>query len=197
MRRQQPQKLRRCQVWRNSWEAYRLLSLTLCKGCHFLIALVFRIVALSPLDELQCQVGCQKTFVLKAVDARAAVNLAVFPVLSDHFPVTEETPREEKECVFVQYVHLPPAVYLLWMWGRLLLTMETIISAITYPITVKPVHVLCVRTSWRDRNMENENCALHKWKSVCVCGKPLVHHFSCDYHCTFCNQPAASLLLFK
>lgn len=117
MRCQQPQKLRSCQVRRNSWETYRLLSLTLCKGCHFLIALVFCIVALRPRDELQCKVACQKTFVLKAVDARAAVNLAVFPVLSDHFPVMEEMPCKEKECVFVQYVHLPPAVYLLWMWA--------------------------------------------------------------------------------
>lgn len=81
--------------------------------------------------------------------------------------------------------------------GRLLLTMETIISAITYPVTVKPVHVLRVRASWRDRNMENVNCAFGKWKRVCICGKLLVHHFSCDYHCTFCNQPAASLMLFK
>lgn len=63
------------------------------------------------------QLRAKKTFVLKAVDAGAAVNLAVFPVLSDHFPVTEEMPCKEKECVFVQYVHLPPAVYLPWMWA--------------------------------------------------------------------------------
>lgn len=107
MRRQQPQRLRSCQVWRNIQVTF------LCKGCHFLVASVFCIVAHSPLDELRCEVGCQKTFVLKAADARAAVNLAVFSVLSDHFPVT----GEEKECVFVQYVHLPPAVYLLWMWA--------------------------------------------------------------------------------
>lgn len=166
---------------------------TLFKGCNFLIALVFCTVALSPRDELQCKVACQKTFVLM----HGLLLTSLFFLRRLTIFQLRRRCRAKRRSVCLCTMFTSHLLCICLGCGRLLLTMETIISAITYPITVKAVHVLCVRTSWRDRNMENVKCTFHKWKSACVCGKPLVHHFSCDYHCTFCNQPAASLLLFK
>lgn len=107
-----------------------------------------------------------KTFVLKAVDARAAVNLAVFPVLSDHFPVTEEMPCEE-ECVFVQYVHLPPAVYLLWMWAIAAHYGDNYLSYnLSYYCKTRP---RTVRTYIMERAKHGERKVHLSEMKVCVC----------------------------
>lgn len=72
--------------------------------------------------------------------------------------------------------------------------METIISAITYPISCEKRRRHCARITERPACGKKQSAAFsdervfyRKW---------LAHHICHDYRSTFCNRPAALLLLF-
>lgn len=78
--------------------------------------------------------------------------------------------------------------------GRSPLTMETIISAITYPISCETRRQHCVAHHGATRMWKNTKCRFSDERVFDR--KRLAHHICHDYCSTFCNRPAALLLLF-
>lgn len=146
-------------------------------------------------DKLKFSVRGNLSRVHTPLDVPAAVNPAAFPALSNRFPAMEEMLCEERSaCLCSMFTSHLLCVCVCLGRGRSPLTMETIISAITYPISCEKRRRHCARITERPACGKKQSAAFSDERVFYR--KRLAHHICHDYRSTFCNRPAALLLLF-
>lgn len=158
---------------------------------HFCAIVVLALDA----DQLKFSVRGNLSRVHTPLDVPAAVNPAAFPALSNRFPAVEEMLCEERSaCLCSMFTSHLLCVCLPRTWA---ITAHYGDNYLDYNLSYflrKTSTALCAHhgatSVWKKTKCRFLRRARVSYR------KRLVHHICHDYRCTFCNRPAALLLLF-